>query len=157
MRTIILLIYFSFALNAQTNESVFQKSRLVNCNGTIAKTSKDSLFLSYPDSCTRVVFDTLFNGVYVFIRTTTNKIDRIVTFKNKQLQGQQTEYYKNGQISIHGQNKNSQRVGKWTEYYDTGEISCISIYKNGKIKSQKCMDKNGKKVDNVFRCTLWVD
>jgi antitoxin component YwqK of YwqJK toxin-antitoxin module len=157
MRTIIILLIFTFQSIAQTPKSVFQRPDKKTCNGTISKNTKDSLFIAYSDTCTGVVFDTLFNGVYVFLRTPSKRVDRIVTFKDKKFHGQQIEYYANGKIFLQGQNKNFQRQGKWTEYYETGEIKCISNYKKGNIQTQKCFDKNGKQVADIIECYRYLD
>lgn len=144
--TIILLsVLTSLDIHGQM-PSIYYKTKTVNCKATISQVNLDTVYVITQDTCTHPIFDTIFDGVYVFKKTPSNKTTAIRTFKNKKFHGQQIEYYESGRILEQGFNIKNNKHGKWTSYYLTGEISYVVYYKNGKQKSRKNFDLNGKEI-----------
>ena len=54
------------------------------------------------------------------------------SYKNGELNGLETKWYKNGQKKFEGTYKNGKQVGKWTTWYSIGQKWSEVTYKNGK-------------------------
>ena len=63
-----------------------------------------------------------------------NKV--ICRYKNGILEGEQIEYYDNGNIYCKNNYKNGKREGERIEYYNNGNIYCKNNYKNGKREGE---------------------
>lgn len=149
IRTIIFLTSLtSFHIHGQ-GTSIFYTTKQVKCKATISQFNRDTIFVITPDSCTHPIFDTIFNGVYILKKIPSNITIAILSFKNKKLDGQQTEFYESGQIRELGLKIKNRRHGKWTGYYSTGEVSYVSYYKYGKEKSERYFEKNGKGISEL--------
>ncbi|WP_298778764.1 toxin-antitoxin system YwqK family antitoxin [uncultured Polaribacter sp.] len=73
------------------------------------------------------------------------ELNFVENYLNNKPYGEQTKYFKNGNISSRGEKRNGKNDGIWEYYYDNGNILCEREFKNG-VDNGKYVQyfKNGK-------------
>lgn len=63
------------------------------------------------------------------------------------LNGTVTEFYDDGSLRSEAEFKEGKKLGKYISYYPDGQIKQKIAYKENEIKSQKCFDETGDKIN----------
>lgn len=74
-------------------------------------------------------------------------IKRIEHFNNGSLTGKMTEYYPDGNVSCKGKYLNGQKTGNFITFYSNGKTKRKLKYKDGELISEQCFNKKGDKKD----------